>query len=141
MLPSEVIIKPVESNQWLIQVERTCQNESAIGEVVIEQTAVPNPTSPPHLVLAGSRAWLELGEKSLANHHTDQAISCAQSGLDELGPEYASPLVADDTELKLLAASERVNDGYPEDGARLMLSMLKIRTELYQELHQSTIIR
>lgn len=141
MPPSGATIKPTGPNQWLIQVERTCQSESGLGEVTIEQAASPNPASLPHSALAGSLAWLELGERSLASHHIDNAISCAQSGLDELGSDYASPLVDDDTELKLLAASERIENGHSEDGARVMLRVLRIRTELYKELHKSTMVK
>ncbi|MEW5857474.1 MAG: hypothetical protein AB1861_08840 [Cyanobacteriota bacterium] len=140
MTTSAATIEAKGANQWLIQVERHYQGESGIGKVVVKQETPPNQENPPHVAFAGSKAWLMLGESRLLVKDVEGAISCAQAGLDELGQDYASPLVTDDTQMKLLAAKERIQEGHAEDGARIMLRMLKTRTELYAELHESTIV-
>jgi hypothetical protein len=129
------------ANTWLVRVERDFGGESAIGEILVKQETAPNPENFPHIKLAGSRAWLALGKSKLANKDTQAAISCAQAGIDELGTKYTSPLTNDDTGMKLFVAEDRIEEGFSEDGARIMLNMLEIRTQLYAELHKITIIK
>lgn len=127
--------------KWLVRAKRQHGSDSATGEVMVEQKTPPDRRNPPHAALAGSRAWLALGEKRLAAHDAKGAVACAQAGLDELGSGYASPLVVDDTSMKLLAAKERIEQGHIEDGAKVMLRMLQTRTTLYAKRHQDTIAK
>ena len=92
-----------------------------------------------HIGLAGSRAWLELGEQMLDDGEYEGAIECAQKGLDELGGDYAEPGTDDDTDQKLAAARERIAQGHKADGAKMMLRMLRTRTNLYSDLHADEI--
>ncbi|BAZ32222.1 hypothetical protein NIES4074_47240 [Cylindrospermum sp. NIES-4074] len=140
MINFATTIEAKGTNTWLIRVERQFQGESAVGEVIVKQEIAPNQENPPHIELAGSRAWLALGERRLAVKDIAAAISCAQAGLDELGSDYASPLIVDDTKMKLLIAEERIQEGHAEDGAKIMLRMLNTRTELYRNLHKSSIV-
>ncbi|MFE4105184.1 hypothetical protein [Almyronema epifaneia] len=141
MTSAPVTIEATDANQWLIQVEQTLAEDSATGRVVIKQAAPPNAENPPHLALASSRAWLTLGEQFVDKGNFEAAIACAQQGLDALGSDYAAPEVEDDTDMKLLAAEDRIESGHLQDGASVMLQMLETRTELYQELHTATIVQ
>jgi hypothetical protein len=80
-----------------------------------------------------------LGEKALEAGHVEAAIRAAKKGLEELGTHYASPLVNDDTDLKIEAAKERIREGHARDGADLMLRMLRTRTNLYARLHNEEV--
>lgn len=141
MTSSPVTIEATDSDQWLIQVEQSLAEDSAAGRVVIRSAAPPDPDNPPHLVLASSRAWLALGDQFIDQGNFEAAIACAKQGLAVLGSEYAGSEVEDDTEMKLLAAEDRIQAGHLQDGASVMLRMLKTRTELYQELHAATVVQ
>ncbi len=119
---------------------------AATGETIIKLaplltnlSALP-PAAPPHVNLAAARAWMALGEKFLEVGDADGAVYCAQDGLRELGNDYCPDSVCDDTTLKLGAANDLIQDDRVVDGARLMLKMLKIRSELYVQLHHDMII-
>ena len=90
-------------------------------------------TSSPRKRTPARQSWLERGEKSLEEGDTEAAIKCAESGLAELGDDYADPGVEDDTGLKLHAARDLIERGRAEDGARLMLRMLKTREALCKQ--------
>lgn len=138
---SEVIVETIGPCQWRVRVERHCKTEMATGDVVVEQVDAPDPENAPHVAAAGGRAWLALGEKLLAAGDAESAIRCAQAGLGEVGTDYASPLVVDDTKLKLLAAKDRIETGHIADGAWVMLKVLKTRLALYAKLHASTLVK
>ncbi len=127
-------------NTWLIKVEQSFQGESAIGKILVKQETTPTSGSSPYIKLALSKAWLALSESKLLAKDVTAAIFCAQTGLDKLGSDYTSPLTVDDTGMKLLVAQDRIQEGHPEDGAKIMLRMLHTRIELFVELHQSDIL-
>lgn len=82
---------------------------------------------------------LALGQILLATNDFEAALTCAKAGLEELGDEYAPFLVEDDTDLKLFLAEGRIEKGYLNEGAELMLRALETRIFLYAELHQENI--
>lgn len=69
---------------------------------------------------APSQDWLALGKAKQATKDVEGAIACALAGLVELGSAYIVPLIRDETEIKLLVAEERLQEGHLEDGAQMM---------------------
>lgn len=141
MANSTITVEPKENNQWLIQVQYHYQSKSGTGGIIVTQETSPNAENLIYTSLAGSLAWLELSEQKLKARDLDAALFCVQAGLDELGANYTSPLTIDDTGLKLLLAAERIQEGYQEDGIKIMIRMLDIRTKLYADLHNLIIPR
>ena len=134
------MVERIGKQEWHIQVERSLGDLSATGEVVVRQESAPEEHSS-HAILAGSRAWLVLGEKALEEGDVAAAISAARAGLAELGRDYASPIVKDDTGLNIAVAEELISDGRASDGADLMLRMLRTRCSLYVRLHSDEVVR
>lgn len=116
--------------EWRVQVENRSNSESAIDTVILRQKTRSSKQSS-HLPLAPSQDWLALGKAKLATKDVEGAIACAQAGLEELGSAYMVPLIRDDTEIKLLVAEERLQEGHLEDGAQMMLRILESRLLLY----------
>jgi len=112
-------------------------DEAATGEVLVHADDAPDPGASPHARLAAARAWHAVGERALASGAAEHAVEAAESGLDELGGEYAPEDVKDDTSLKLAAARGRLAEGAIRDAAEVMLRMLRTRTELYARRHSS----
>jgi len=135
-----VTIEATTAHRWKIRVERQFGGKQATGEVVVRQKQQPDAQDPPHRALAGARAWKELAEAALQAGDAEGAISCGESGLEELGRNYAPLGTKDDTKLKLLAANELVQQERTADGAELMLHMLGVRMELYTKLHRATLV-
>ena len=92
-----------------------------------------NSMKSPRAPRAARQSWLERGEKLLDEGDAESAIACAEKGLEELGKDYAGPGIKDDTRQKLLAAQDLIEHGRTEDGARLMLRMLKTREALWKQ--------
>lgn len=136
---SMVTIEAQGSGTWAVRVERKWKEHSAKGQVLVRQEQRPQAEGAAHQNLAGSRAWLALGQGRLAAKDTEGAIACGRAGLKELGPRYASPLAVDDTGLKVAAAEERIKGGHPEDGAQVLLRMLEIRNQLYVERNKKAL--
>jgi len=132
--------RPAETSR-LILVVRQYADRAATGTVGLRRVkANDDGSSSPHLKLAGSRAWLALGEQRLTGADWTGVIACARAGLEELGQRYAPPTVADDTELKLSAAEERLKQGHAQDAATVMLRILNERTRLYVQLHADEVM-
>src|SRR5262245_46064353 len=116
--------RPAEAPRLLLVV-RQYADRAATGTVGLRRAkATDDQSSSPHLKLAGSRAWLTLGEQRLTVADWTGAIACARAGLEELGQRYAPPTVVDDTGLKLSAAEERLREGHAQDAATVMLRIL-----------------
>jgi len=132
--------RPAETSRLLLVV-RQYADRTATGTVGLRRVK-PNDdgSSSPHLKLAGSRAWLTLGEQRLKIEDWAGAIACARAGLEALGQHYAPPAVADDTELKLLAAEEQLKQGRAQDTATVMLRMLAERQRLYVQRHADEVM-
>jgi hypothetical protein len=124
---------------WELSVSRSYNKNAATGQVVIKSPHRPNPKNPQHLILAGARAWHTLGVQLLGDGDATGATQCAQSGVVELGKDYALDGVCDDTGLKIHAAEDLIEQGRGSDGARLILRMLEIRLDLYKQLHKDEI--
>jgi hypothetical protein len=76
------------------------------------------------------RDLLTEGEKYIEAGDARAAIECARQGLDSLGDDYVEPGEEDDTGQKVLAAEDLIERGREEDGARLLLRMLRARSEM-----------
>lgn len=124
---------------WAVRVERKWQDRVARGQALVRQEARPQADGAPHQNLAGSRAWLALGQGLLSAKDYDGAVACARAGLKELGPRYAGPMAVDDTELKVAAAEEGLKAGRLADGAQGLLRMLEIRHKLYLDRYKKTL--
>ena len=122
-----------------IQVERSHNGHTAQGSVLLHRSAAPDAGQSPHTKLAGTRAWLALGEQRLAAGDAPAAVACAQAGIQELGKRYAAHTVVDDTGMKIRAAEEQLQKGRTQDAAAVMLRMLGTRTKLYAKLHAGAI--
>ena len=128
-----------------VQVECRLNRKSTTSTVIIRQEPIADQVKLPHLVLAASRVWLALGKVWLAANEIEGAIICAKAGLEEVGDDYASYLVEDDTELKLLLAEKQIEKGHLKDkqalraGANMMLRVLENRLLLYEKRHQKDV--
>ncbi|MGB0384550.1 MAG: hypothetical protein ACPGWR_06970 [Ardenticatenaceae bacterium] len=122
--------------EWRVQVENRSNSDSAIDPLILRQKMMSS-NQPPHLSLAPSQDWLALGKAKLATKDVEGAIACAQAGLEELGSAYLVPLIRDDTEIKLLLAEERLQEGHLEDAAQMMLRILESRLLLYATLRKT----
>jgi hypothetical protein len=107
------------------------ERDGAAGEVTVRDGA----SAEEHETLAGARAWLALGRQRLDAGDAEAALVAARSGIAELGSDYHSGDVIDDTELKLAAADEREQEGELEDAATVTLRVLETRTRLYLTAH------
>ena len=128
-----LITKGATEGEWRVQVEKRWKDQSATGAVIVLADEKPSWPSKEQEALAGSRAWHTLGSSYLASGDPENAMACARRGLDMLGDDYASPMVDDDTDMKLFAAQERIQEGYLQDGAEVMLRVLDERTGLFAE--------
>lgn len=90
--------------------------------------------------IAAARAWAALGRGRLAAGDADGALACASAGLEEIDGLPIEAGVKDDTGLKLEAARERVREGYPSDGAEVMLDVLDARSELRAQALGATLL-
>ena len=118
-----------------VQVECRLNSDSTASTVIIRQKTIPSKQSP-HQRLTGSKVLSALAQVWLAANEPEAAIICAKAGVEELGDDYASPFIEDDTDLKLILAEERIEDGYPSSGAEMMLRVLENRILLYSDFHQ-----
>lgn len=132
-------IEPKTFRPSSIQLECRLNGKSTTSTMVIGQEITSNEPKLPHITLAESKVWLALGEIWLATNDLEAALTCAKTGLEELGDEYAPFLVEDDTDLKLFLAEGRIEKGYLNEAAELMLRALETRILLYAELHQENI--
>jgi len=138
-ITQEISIEPQGHDCWRILVARELGGASATGEVLVKGSKPSASGDVPHKALAGSRAWLALGDARLNANDSEGAIACAQNGLAELGENYASSTVTDDTSLSLLLAEDQIKQGRSEAGARRLLNVLRERIGLYEELHEATL--
>lgn len=80
---------------------------------------------------AASLDPLREGESLLASGEFSKALDACRRGLKILGDEYSSPDLIDDTDLKLLAATLREEEGRIDDAASVTCSILRGRYELW----------
>lgn len=128
MIETHVLGKPP------VYAECRLSSESTTRTIVIRQELISSQL--PHLTLAGSRVWLALAQLWFAANDYEGAITCAKAGLEELGDDYASPKVYDDTKMKLWLAQQRIQEGHLADGADIMLRILHTRLNLYTQQDQ-----
>lgn len=132
--PVAPIIDPLR-----LTAQRSHDGRSAVGTVLLRQPPAPDAGPSPHLKLAGTRAWLALGEQRLNAEDWAGAVACAQAGLDELGSQYAGRGALDHTSMKLSIAKDDIRMGRLDNAADIMLNQLAIRTRYYVQLHTADI--
>jgi len=125
--------------RWLVRTSRSAEGEAAEGTVLLRSDRPPG-SPPAHLRLAGARAWLALGQRFQSRSRWQEAIASARAGLAEIGSDYAGPDVDDETDLKLLAAEDRLAQGHASDAAAVMLRVLGDRLSLYASLHHQDVV-
>lgn len=123
-----------ERGLWVLRTVRQLDGFKAEGVISVSSDITPPPDTP-HAALAGSRAFLMLGQERLRAGDFPRAIAAAQAGLKELGQDYAPRTTLDDTSLTVRVAQDSVEQGYPERGARQILRALGARHRLYVRKH------
>jgi hypothetical protein len=136
---SNISIEPQGEGRWRIRAVRELGGASAEGEVVVKGSKSSVLVEVPHEVLAGSKAWLSLGEARFDEGDLDGTITCVRKGLDELGDSYRSREVTDDSSLSILMAEDKIQQGRADSGARQLLDALRGRIDQYERLHKETI--
>ena len=139
MATTDAEIEAKGPDLWVVRAIRVLNGASATCDVVVKQHEKPSASASPHEKLAGSNAWLALGEKLLEADDVTGAITCAREGLDELGKKYALQV------LKMiqvwLYCMQQIR--LSKVGLRMapgrVLRTLKNRVSLYQELHAATL--
>lgn len=83
-------------------------------------------------LLAGSRAWLLVTEKLVADERWAAALSCSKQAVAELGKAYRDPRggTRDDTTLKLSSAEEQEAAGNVGAAARVTRKVLVSRVAM-----------
>lgn len=118
---------------WRVQAELRVAELTASGAYLLH--AQPDREHPEHSGLAIAQAWRAMGEQQLAAQQADAALASARSGLDALGDDYAAPLANDDTDMKIYAAEDLIEQGEAANAAGTLLRALESRIKLYQERH------
>lgn len=90
-----------------------------------------------HTRLAGARAWLSIAE-SLSGAPAD-AYEAALRGTKELGPDYATPGVREETHLKEWSAQEYFEKQEFASAAELMIRVLRSRISMYARKYESEV--
>jgi hypothetical protein len=120
---------------------RTIVVERAIGTARAEGTAIVRNGAETHERLAGARAWAALGRAKEAEGVFEDAVAAARSGLDELGPDYATLGVIDDTDLKRRAGEAQYSRGRIDDAAYVLLRVLETRIRLYVSRYADVVVK
>jgi len=76
---------------------------------------------------------LKNGESAISQHKFGNAIEICQSGLDALGDAYWSNGIADDSDMKLIAAGVLRRDGELDNAATMYCRILANRLHLYNK--------
>jgi hypothetical protein len=99
--------------------------------IVVGPRGAGNATQPASAIrYATGVAWLALGRRALERGDATAAVARAERGLEAVGRDYTTPMVDDDTDMKLLAGRERLAEGHVADGASVLLRVLESRTSL-----------
>ena len=138
---STPILTNLGSGQWSIQVTRTFKTVSQDGEVSIRAADEAAAKASTHISLAGARAWSGLASNFIAQNAAPDSVACLQSGLKELGNDYALPLDTDDTSLKLAAIEDEIEKGITVDTASAMQRILDSRIAMYAKTHADQIVK
>ena len=133
MNTSGIAITALGSGLWRVSATVGYKGGTKTGEATIRSDASPAPAAPPHAGLALSLAWRGLGEDFLKAGAAQDAAACFRQGLIALGQRYARLDVADDTDQKIAAAEELIEQGRLGDGAALLGRMLATRQTLYRD--------
>lgn len=127
-------VESVGADRWRVLVRRSHAGKTGDGSVVVQGAHI-DPRDPPHVELAAARAWLEVAASFANAGEADAAAAAARSGLDELGREYAPPMIKDDTSLRVAAAEHLIKQGRTADAAPMLVNALETRIALYQQEH------
>jgi hypothetical protein len=124
---------------WRIRVRRELDGVQHYGDVIVRASDVDR-LNPPHVSLAGARAWLALGQGFSRDERAGATVAAVKAGLAELGRGYASRTVKNDTGLRVAAAEDLLRTGREADAAAMLLSVLATRIELYRQLHAADLV-
>ena len=120
---------------WVLVAKRASGGKSAEGRANVRAAAAPEPGSASHACLAGARAWRVVAGELLAAGDIAAAAGAADSGIKELGTDYRTPDILDDTTLKYFAAQERLREGHEGDAAANLTRILDSRLKQYASAH------
>lgn len=123
-----------ERGTWVLRVVRELDGYKAEGVVLLSSDITPPPDTP-HAVLAGSRAFLLLGQQRRQAGDLPRAIAAAKAGLAELGRSYAKPTSIEHTSMRILLAEEHAANGELDDAATELLDALGARIRMYVRKH------
>lgn len=98
---------------------------------LLGEAAKTDRDSSPHRRLAAARAWLALAEELEALAQFADAYAAALNGIAELGDEYRTRTLKDDTSLALKIAEREAADGAHDAAAREAITVLDERVQLY----------
>jgi hypothetical protein len=120
--------------RWTIRVERGLAGAVAEGTVVLSRD------EPAHARLAAARAWLAVGQELQARGDAADAIAAARAGIDELGDDYARRDAIDDTDLKIYAAEDLIEQGRVDNAATTLLRVVEKRLALYLTRYADVVV-
>ncbi len=121
----------VATTEHVLTVERTLGDHAATGKVTVLDGS--------HAPVAGAVAWHTLALAALADDRLDDAIACAEAGLDELGTRYRARRVKDSSKMKIAAARLQIEDGARKDGATVLTNVLDERIDAYFQVHRDAV--
>ena len=127
-----------ERGTWILRVVRELDGFKAEGVVLLSSDIMPPPDTP-HAVLAGSRAFLLLGQQRRQAGDLPRAIAAAKAGLAELGRSYAKPTSIEHTSMRILLAEEHAGNGELDDAATELLDALGARIRMYVRKHAPSV--
>lgn len=131
---SFVVDPAPDRGRWVLRAFRQLDGFKTEGIILLSSDITPPPDTQ-HAALAGSRAFLLLGQERQRAGDFPRAIAAAKAGLAELGSDYAPPMTFDDTSLSIGIAQEEVQHGHPARGAERILRALRARIRMYVRKH------
>ena len=130
-----VFIEGAGDGRWALVAKRSAAGREAEGRAIVRTAVTPEAGPVTHAGLAAALAWQALGTELLAAGQAADAARAADSGIQELGTEYGTPEIIDDTVLKYFAAQERLAGGHEADAASNLLRVLDSRLHQYETAH------
>lgn len=123
-----------ERGTWILRAFRQLDGYRAECVIYLSSDITPPPDTP-HVALAGSRAFLLLGQERLQAGDLPRAIGAAKQGLEELGRDYRNPTTVEHTSMKILLAEEEEENGKLDKAAPRLLDALRARIRMYVGKH------
>jgi hypothetical protein len=131
---SFVIDPAPERGTWILRAFRQLDGHRAEGVIYLSSDITPSPDTP-HTALAGSRAFLLLGQERLQAGDLPRAIGAAKQGIAELGRDYRNPTTVEHTSMRILLAEDEEEKGKLDKAAPRLLDALRARIRMYVSKH------